>query len=209
MAVGRHRRVVAIALGIAVWSTSGSDTTVSQGTTAVDNSRSSAAESQPVTVDGAALPPPPETGADSAIGLTVPTLQGFHFDGSPLDITPGGRAKMIVFLAHWCSHCNAEIPVLRAWAEAGGVPADLDIIGVSTAVSVQRENYPPSEWVVAKEWAWPVMADSVNSDAAIAYGVGGFPTFVIVGADGTVKVRSSGELPAADLDALAKQALAG
>ncbi len=63
--------------------------------------------------------------------------------------------------------------------------------------------------MVAKEWAWSVMADSVNSDAATAYGVGAFPTFVIVGADGTVKVRSSGELPAADLDALAKQALAG
>ena len=48
------------------------------------------------------------------------------------------------------------------------------------------------------------MADSANSDAALAYGVGGFPSFVIVGADGTVEVRSSGEPPVADLDALVK-----
>jgi cytochrome c biogenesis protein CcmG, thiol:disulfide interchange protein DsbE len=199
--------VVAIALGIAVWSTSGSDATVKQGTTATDNASSSAAETQPVTVDGAALPVAPETGPDSAIGLTAPTLHGFHFDGSPIDIAPGGRSKMVVFLAHWCPHCNNEIPVLQSWAAAGGVPADLDIIGVSTAVSAQRDNYPPSKWIVDKQWIWPVLADSTNSDAANAYGVAGFPTFVIVGADGKVKVRSSGELPVADLDALVKQAL--
>jgi cytochrome c biogenesis protein CcmG/thiol:disulfide interchange protein DsbE len=200
--------VIALALGIALWSTSGSDTTVEQGTTATDNASSSAAETQPVTVVGTALPVAPEGGADSAIGLTAPTLQGFHFDGSPIDITPGGRAMMVVFLAHWCPHCNNEIPVLQSWAAAGGLPANLDIIGVSTAASAQRDNYPPSKWIVDKQWAWPVMADSNNSDAANAYGVAGFPTFVIVGADGKVKVRSSGELPIADLEALVKQALA-
>ena len=151
--------VVVIALGVAILSSRGSDTAVSQGTTATDNSSSSAAETQPVTVDGAALPAPPDAGADPAIGLTPPTLQGFTFDGSPIDITPGGRAKMVVFLAHWCPHCNREIPVLQQWAAAGGVPADLDIIGVSTAVSSQRDNYPPSEWLKAKNWTWPAMAD--------------------------------------------------
>ncbi|MEO8266240.1 MAG: TlpA disulfide reductase family protein [Ilumatobacteraceae bacterium] len=200
--------ILAIALGIAVWSTTGSDATVSQGTTAPNDSSSSTAETQPVTVTGTPLPTPSDSGADTAIGMTVPTLSGFGFDGAPIDITPGGTAKMVVFLAHWCPHCNNEIPVLQSWAEAGGVPQGLDIIGVSTAVNAQRDNYPPSKWMVAREWAWPVLADSVASDAAVAYGVGGFPTFVIVGADGTVKVRSSGELALADLDALVKQAVA-
>jgi cytochrome c biogenesis protein CcmG/thiol:disulfide interchange protein DsbE len=200
--------VIAVALGVALWSTSGSDSTVKQGTTATDNASSSAAETQPVTVVGTALPVAPEGGSDSAIGLTAPTLQGFNFDGSPIDITPGGRAKMVIFLAHWCPHCNREIPVLQSWSAAGGVPANVDIIGVSTAVTSQRDNYPPSKWILNKSWTWPVMADSANSDAAAAYGVGSFPTFVIVGADGKVKVRSSGELAIADLDALVKQALA-
>ena len=200
--------VVALALGIAVWSTSGSDATVDQGTTGTDGT-SSPAETQPVTVVGAPLPAPPESGADTAIGVTAPTLQGFRFDGSPIEIAPDGRAKMVVFLAHWCPHCNSEIPVLQSWAANGGVPSDLDIIGVSTAVNAQRDNYPPSKWLVDKAWEWPVMADSANSDAAIAFGVGGFPMFVIVGADGTVKVRASGELPEADLDALVTLALAG
>ena len=200
--------VIAVALGIAVWSTTGSDATVSQGTTAPNDSSSSTAETQPVTVTGTPLPTPSESGADTAIGMTVPTLSGFRFDGTPIDITPGGTAKMVVFLAHWCPHCNNEIPVLQSWAEAGGVPPGLDIIGVSTAVNAQRDNYPPSKWMVAKEWGWPMLADSVASDAAVAYGIGAFPSFVIVGADGTVKVRSSGELAVADLDALVKQAVA-
>jgi cytochrome c biogenesis protein CcmG, thiol:disulfide interchange protein DsbE len=200
--------IVAVALAIALWSTRDSDTSVSQGTLGAGGDGSSAAETQPVTIGGAALPLPPETGADQAIGMTAPTLSGFHFDGSPIDIAPDGRAKMVVFLAHWCPHCNREIPVLQSWAAAGGVPADLDIIGVSTAASTQRDNYPPSAWIADKAWTWPVLADSANSDAAVAYGVGGFPTFVIVGADGKVKLRSSGELQAANLDALVKQALA-
>jgi cytochrome c biogenesis protein CcmG, thiol:disulfide interchange protein DsbE len=199
--------IVAVALGIAVWSTSDGGGTVSQGTTATDNASSSAAETQPVTVDGAALPAPPETGDDLAIGVTPPTLNGFRFDGSAMDITPGGRPTMVVFLAHWCPHCNNEIPVLQGWVESGSAPADLEIIGVSTAVNAQRENYPPSKWITDKAWAWPVLADSVASDAAIAYGVGAFPTLVVIGADGTVKARSSGELPVADLDALVQQAI--
>jgi cytochrome c biogenesis protein CcmG/thiol:disulfide interchange protein DsbE len=201
--------IVAVALGIAVWSTTGDDASVSQGTTAPGGASSSTAETQPVTVIGAPLPQPDaDADADPAIGMTAPTLNGFGFDGSPIDIVPGGRAKMVVFLAHWCPHCNREIPVLQSWADDGGVPADLDIIGVSTAVNPQRDNYPPSEWIADKGWTWPVLADSADSEAATAYGVWAFPNFVIVGADGKVKLRSSGELQVGDLDTLVKLALA-
>jgi thiol-disulfide isomerase/thioredoxin len=200
--------ILAIALGIALLS-SGDDPKVTEGTVAPGNASSSAAETQPVTVEGAALPARPESGPDTAVGVTAPTLNGFGFDGSPIDITPGGRPKMVVFLAHWCPHCNREIPVLQSWAAAGGVSAGVDIIGVSSGVTAQAENYPPSAWLADLKWTWPVLADSANSDALAAYGAGGFPTFVIVGADGKVKVRSSGELPVADLDALVQQALAG
>ena len=202
--------IVVIALGIAVWSTRGSDAKVSVGTIGTDNSSSSAAETQPVTTVGNPLPKQTHSGVDDTpIGLTPPTVKGFTFAGSPIDIVPGGRAKMVVFLAHWCPHCNREIPVIEGWAAAGGVPANLDIIGVSTGVSAQADNYPPSQWIAKMGWKWPVMADSPNNEAALAYGLGGYPTFVIVGADGKVKVRNSGELPQADLDAMVKQALAG
>ena len=202
--------IVALALGIAIWSTTGNDKKVTEGSVVTGNSISTPAETQPVTMVGTALPPPPDSGADTAIGLAAPTLHGFTFDGSPIDITPdSGRATMVVFLAHWCPHCNNEIPVILRWAESGGVPPNLDIIGVSTSVSADRANYPPSKWIVAKGWKYPVMADSANNDAARAYGVAGFPTFTIVGSDGKVKLRSSGELAETELDGLVAQALTG
>ena len=139
--------------------------------------------------------------------MSAPALRGFHFDGSAIDIGANQRPFMVVFLAHWCPHCNREIPVLQSWSELGGVPAGMDIVGVSTAANAQRDNYPPSTWIAERSWEWPVMADSATSDAAVAYGVAAFPSFVIVGADGKVKVRSSGELPVADLDALVQTAL--
>jgi thiol-disulfide isomerase/thioredoxin len=200
---------VAVALGLAVWTTRGEDgTTAAEGTAAPGGSTNSPAESQPVTVSGAALPTTPEAGPDPALGITAPTLHGFGFDGTPIDITADGGPKMVVFLAHWCPHCNREIPVLQSWAASGRMPAGLDIVGVSTSAAPQRDNFPPSSWIKAKRWTWPVLADSVASDAAIAYGVAGFPTFVIVGADGAVKARSSGELPVDELDALVRQAIA-
>ena len=96
---------------------------------------------------------------------------------------------MLVFLAHWCPHCNAEVPRLVAWNNSGSVPDGLRVIGVSTAVAADRPNYPPSQWVVDKQWPFEVMADSTEMNAAAAYGVDGFPFFVVVGADGKVAPR--------------------
>ena len=54
---------------------------------------------------------------------------------------------MYVFLAHWCPHCNDEIPELIALDENGDIPENLAIVGISTAVAPDRDNYPPSEWL--------------------------------------------------------------
>jgi thiol-disulfide isomerase/thioredoxin len=139
----------------------------------------------------------------------APTLNGYAFDGSNLSVTPGnGKPYMVVFLAHWCSHCNNEVPRLIEWKASGAVPADLQVIAVSTSVARDRPNYPPSQWVVDKAWPWPVMADSEAKDAARAYGVSGFPFFAIVGADGKVKVRASGELGTDRINQIVTAALA-
>jgi thiol-disulfide isomerase/thioredoxin len=169
----------------------------------------SGAENQPVEVVGQALDPLGSTGADLSVGASAPTLNGFGFDGTPVSVTPGdGTPYMLVFLAHWCPHCNAEVPRLVEWNAQGMVPEGLRVIGVSTAVASDRPNYPPSAWVVDKEWPFEVMADSVEMDAAAAYGVDGFPFFTIIGGDGKVKVRASGEQEIGVIDQLVKAALA-
>jgi cytochrome c biogenesis protein CcmG/thiol:disulfide interchange protein DsbE len=149
-----------------------------------------------VAVTGSPLIPLPDEGDDPAIGATPPTLSGAGFDGTPITIDPAsGEPTMVVFLAHWCSHCNREVPRLVEWNDAGEVPAGLQIVGVSTAATDDRPNWPPSEWIEDVKWPWPVMVDSQDQVAALAYGLPGYPYFVVIGADGEVKHRQSGEVP--------------
>lgn len=210
---------VVVALIVAI-ATSGGSSDDSSSSGATDGSSAvtapgaasevAAAENQPVTIEGQILDPLGDPSADSAIGAPAPLLRGYSFDGRPVTIEPGdGRSYMVVFLAHWCPHCNAEVPRLIEWKNMGMVPDGLEVVGVSTGVAADRPNYPPSEWIVEKKWPWTVMADSVTQDAAMAYGVSGYPFFTIIGADGTVKMRASGEKSIEEIDALVDAALAG
>jgi len=210
---------VVVALIVAI-ATSGGSSDDSSSSGATDGSSAvtapgaasevAAAENQPVTIEGQILDPLGDPSADSAIGAPAPLLRGYSFDGRPVTIEPGdGRSYMVVFLAHWCPHCNAEVPRLIEWKNMGMVPDGLEVVGVSTGVAADRPNYPPSEWIVEKKWPWSVMADSVTQDAAMAYGVSGYPFFTIIGADGTVKLRASGEKSIEEIDALVDAALAG
>ena len=210
MIIGGVVLAIVIAFVIAIVAGGSKDSGSSDTTKAPSSDGSvSAGENQPVEVVGEALEALPESGGDSTIGLTAPTLNGYAFDGSTLSVTPGdGNPYMVVFLAHWCPHCNDEVPRLIEWKESGAVPADLQVIAVSTGVASDRPNYPPSQWVVEKGWPWPVMADSKAMDAARAYGVSGYPFFVIVGADGKVKARASGELGTDRINQIVAAALA-
>ncbi len=165
-------------------------------------------ENRPVVIEGTILESLGDEAIDPMVGQVAPTLSGATFDGSGISVTPGdGQAYMIVFLAHWCPHCNREVPRLIEWQASGAVPSELQVIGVSTAVASDRPNYPPSQWTVEKGWTWPMMADSSSMEAAEAYGVSGFPFFVIVGDDGKVKARVSGEVGIPALTQIVSDAL--
>jgi cytochrome c biogenesis protein CcmG/thiol:disulfide interchange protein DsbE len=155
-------------------------------------------QTYPVQVSGTPLATYPEQagGTDTAIGQTAPTLTGQSlFDGSPVTITPGGGSpQLIVFVAHWCPHCQREVPVLVDWLNSTQKPADLKVTAVSTSYNTSSENSPASTWLSKAKWPTPVLADSNNDDAASAYGLRYFPYLVVLGPDGTVKGRTTGEL---------------
>lgn len=154
-----------------------------------------AGQEQPVTVEGTALPALPESGDDPAVGETAPTLVGSTFTGE--DITIGGdtgQPTLIAFVAHWCPHCQAEVPRLVEWKADGTIPDDVRLVAVATSTEANQDNYPPSEWLEREDWPGDVMADSGDNTAASAYGVTAFPFFVALNADGTVAARGSGEL---------------
>jgi cytochrome c biogenesis protein CcmG, thiol:disulfide interchange protein DsbE len=150
-------------------------------------------ETAPVEVTGAPLATYVADSADSAIGVVAPTVSGQQFDGTPIEVKPG-RPTLVIFLAHWCPHCQREVPVLTQWEAAGGVPEGVDVIGVATGTDPALPNYPPSQWLADEKFPFPVMADSSSSDAAGAFGLSAYPYFVLLDAEGKVVQRASGEI---------------
>lgn len=164
----------------------------------------------PVEVIGDALPPltTDDFTADPAVGSSAPVLVGVGFDGVPVRIDAATDGPtMVVFLAHWCPHCNAEIPVINELRDDGRVPEGVNIVAVSTAVSPGQPNFPPSEWLDDKDWTYPAMADGVDMEnevfiASTAFGVSGFPFITLIDANGVVVARWSGERPASEIASL-------
>jgi cytochrome c biogenesis protein CcmG, thiol:disulfide interchange protein DsbE len=179
----------------------------SGGSVAFDGSGESAtkaAEYQPVTFTGTALSAledsVPAAGTDPAVGTPAPVLKGFSFNGMEMTIKASGKPMLLVFLAHWCPHCNAEIPRLIEWKASGDLPETVQVIGITTGSRDDQANWPPSEWIVNMEWPWPVMADSETQEAALAMGVSGYPGLVLIGGDGKVLARRSGEASISELN---------
>lgn len=167
------------------------------------------AEFQKVSVKGDNLTPMQESGADPDAGKAVPSLSGYDLQGRPVSINPAtdGKATMLVFLAHWCPHCNREIPVLNEWRASGKVPTDLRVVGITTGSKADQANWPPSKWMTAMKWPFEVMADSEDQVGAAAMGVAGYPFLVFIDAQGKLSARTSGEIPVEQLQAFANAAV--
>jgi len=166
------------------------------------NRSSAGRQTRPVAVTDETLPARPDSGIDPAIGRTVPELDGAGFDGSPVAVRLDGKPKIMLFVAHWCPHCQVEIPRLAGWLSGHALPGDVELVTVSTGVEANRPNYPPSTWLEREGWTYPTLADSAAGDAAKAYGLSAFPYFVVVDKDGRVVARDTGELSTGQFSAL-------
>jgi cytochrome c biogenesis protein CcmG/thiol:disulfide interchange protein DsbE len=138
---------------------------------------------------------PPDAAVDtSATGETAPIVIGADFDGNEIRIENDGRAKAVVLLAHWCPHCQNEVPEVQAWLDSGGGVEGVDMYSVSTSMNSSRDNYPASEWLDREGWTVPVVVDDQQDSVHTAYGAGGFPFWVFVNSDGTVAARAAGRI---------------
>jgi thiol-disulfide isomerase/thioredoxin len=143
---------------------------------------------------GLTLMPPNQTVDTTANGLLIPDVTGQNFSGDTVEIkNDDGRAKGILFLAHWCSHCQAEVPRVVSWLDETGGVEGVDLYAVATSMNSAQANYPPSDWLERENLDLPVIRDDKENSVLIAYGAGGFPYWVFTNADGTVALRTSGE----------------
>lgn len=154
-------------------------------------------------VVGEALSPPGVGDADSAVGLTAPTVEGTDFDGAPVSI--GGardRPSIIMFTAHWCPHCEVAMEDVLTARTDGTIPESIDLVAVSTLADETKPNFPPQTWLEEAGWQEDVLVDSASNDAASAYGIDGFPTMVALDENGRVAARHVGEIDAEGIAAL-------
>jgi len=195
--------IIAIVIGgaaIVAISSSGPDST---------STSDGISEFSDITVTGEALPAfdSVSTATDTAIGLPAPVVSGKGFTGTEITTDGAGTPTLLVFLAHWCPHCQREVPLLVQWEKDGSTPTGVDVIAVATGTDPANPNFPPSEWLAREEFPalWPVIADSADKKAANAFGLSGYPYFVLVDAQGNVFKRLSGEIPMDELTSIINQ----
>ncbi len=162
-----------------------------------------------VTVEGANLPMMVQGVPDPAVGAVAPTLRGTDWDGNPVVIEPDGRPKVLIFLAHWCPHCQAEVPEIQAWINAGRLPADVDFYSVTIMNDHNRILWPPQDWLQGEGWTLPVLMDSQQAEAQLAYGANATPFYAVLDGQNRNLGRLSGRMGIAGIEALAAVARSG
>jgi thiol-disulfide isomerase/thioredoxin len=205
---------VIVVIAVVVFATGGDDGGDSADGTGAAAASNAEQQTATVTISGEDLPPLDDSAnrnpsADPAVGLDVPSLTGQSFDGSEVVIDGEGGPTMVVFLAHWCPNCQAEVPVVQEWIDSGDAPEELEIVSVSTAVDSSRPNYPPSSWLSSEGWVPQVLLDDEAQSAASSWGLPGYPYFVLVDADGKVWYRASGQSSREELNTLANDLVSG
>jgi len=162
-----------------------------------------------VSVVGDSLPPHNADGLDEATQVIAPTVTATDWRGNQTTIGPDGRPKIVVFLAHWCPHCQAEVPLISQWLDEGRLDPGVDLYSAAVMTDHNRDNWPPQQWLEAEQWEPPVLMDDAASSIAFSFGVNAVPFFVVLDGENRVLLRAAGGLQPDNLDTLVEIALQG
>lgn len=171
-----------------------------------DDETSTATETASVSITGDGLPGFTSTADDPAVGTAAPGFSGVSFDDSAVDATDPAP-RVVGFFAHWCPHCQRELPIVEEWLDEGLLPDGVEFVAVSTAVESQADNYPPSAWFADVGYDATVVVDDADSSLADAFGLPGFPFWVVTDADGQVVGRVGGAVDRTGFESLGQLAL--
>jgi peroxiredoxin len=172
-----------------------------------EDGRVAATQTNDVSIEGAALAELHEE--ETARGAAAPQASGLSFNGESVTLLAAGTPTVIGFFAHWCPHCQTEVDQLSKHLAATGLPDDVNVVAVSTAVDSSRANFPPSAWFESEGWPGPVLSDDAQSSVAKSYGLSAFPFWAVVDADGKIVTRSAGGIGPDEFDAYLEIARAG
>lgn len=134
-----------------------------------------------------------EVGPVELVDFTLPDLEG-----RPIRLADHrGKIVILDFWATWCPPCIFQVPELNAFWEAHRAAGDVMVIGVSVDVEGAEVVGP---WAAENGISYQLVIG--DEDVAREFGALGFPTLVIVGADGSIDSRHMGLVEAEELEEL-------
>ena len=134
--------------------------------------------------------------------MPMPVAEGTTLAGEPMTIGPTGEPQAIVFLAHWCPHCQREVPEVQDWLDQTGGVEGTSVTAVATSIDERQANYSPHAWLEREGWTPETLWDDEESSTLAAFGGNAFPFWVFVDGEGTVLGRVSGGMGATELERL-------
>ena len=118
---------------------------------------------------------------------------------SPSGSRPTAGRRSSSFIAHWCPHCQAEVPFIQAWVNAGGVPG-------GRRPRIGRDRHRPDPPELSAGCLAPARGldrpGHRRPDEQRRRGIRspGYPYWVFIGPDGKVVARAVGEISMPDLE---------
>ena len=147
------------------------------------------------TITGQGLPEYAGENDDNiALGIAAPLFSGPNENSEIVSLEKNGKAKALLFLAHWCGFCQKEVPIVQEYIDIVGIPEGVEIIAIATSIDRARDNYPPNDWLAEEGWSETQIYD-VDRDIGTAYGINSFPYWVFLDKDLNVALRRAGNLP--------------
>ncbi len=146
--------------------------------------------------------------ADQAVGMQLTAVQGTEaYSDAALVIDPADGTKRVWMVwAHWCPHCQQELPELNAWwPEAKDGFPGAELVTVTSSIDASRGN-PLEQYLEESQFAFPVIVDT-DTEIAAQVGVNAFPFWLVTDGDGTVLFRTAGALPMEQVEQMFRQLL--
>ena len=128
---------------------------------------------------------------EPAAKMNAPIISGTDLNGNSIR-SNYDSPTILLFLAHWCGHCQNEVKEIQNWVNNNGKPNGVDIFSVITSVNSSQPNYPPDKWLNSEGWSFPSFTDNEMNGVSQHFGVRGFPFWVLVDRNGQVVTRLSG-----------------
>jgi thiol-disulfide isomerase/thioredoxin len=131
---------------------------------------------------------------DEVPDFTAPAIGGGTFRWSDYE----GAPTVVSIWAPWCSHCQAELPLLNRVMQ--GYP---DVQWVTIVTGIGDQPGPDAGVFLAdNDITAPTAIDDTTRELASVFGLEAYPTLVFIGSDGVTVDAMTGEVDEATLRSL-------